>query len=135
MCLPGIVSLSYLRCCELSPNLALASCSGIPVGIFAPQVPVSFYGIPECEAVEATENNGRVESATLSFLTLQEIPQAHELAFHLTTAAGLHYLIGTKEDIPTVQVTRLTGTPTGSPAGFHVEVRLTALKALIDVAG
>lgn len=134
MKLPGITSLSYLYCHQLTPNLALSFRSGIPVGVFAPNIPISFHGIPECEAVDAPENNGHAESTTLSFRTTQQIPTQYNLAFLVTTASGQNFLIGTKEDFPTIQVTTVTGTPTGAPAGYQIEVKLTALKSLIPVA-
>lgn len=134
MKLPGITHISYIPCGLLSPNLALAHLSGIPVGVFAPQSSITFSGVPECEAVSAIENNGRAESTTLTFRTTEIIPLAHHLAFLITTVDGKKYIIGTNEDYPTIQVTTVTGTPSGTPAGNNIEVKLTALKSLIPVA-
>lgn len=133
MKLPGITHISYIPCGLLTPNLALAHLSGIPVGISAPDTPIHFSGSPECEAVSAIENNGRVESTSLTFRTAEIIPLANHLAFLITSADGSKYIIGTNEEYPTIQITTGMGTPSGSPAGYLVEVKLTALKSLIPI--
>lgn len=135
MILPGITSISYIDSTVLTPNIGVAAFCGLPVAALAPMVRLPFVGEPKCEATDDCENNGRVEKVELSFQTEDnlEFLYHHAYAFHIETASGRCYLIGTREDTPVVSIITNTGVPDGTPAGYTVKVELQALKALVGV--
>ena len=78
--------------------------------------------------------NGRVETTTLRFRSLDAIPTTHPLAFIVTDVNRQSYLVGLHEPpYPIVRSTQTTGTPSGDPAVISYEVTFTALKALIPL--
>lgn len=96
---------------------------------------IPFVGVPECEATDAVENNGRAEKVEMSFRVKDDpsLLTLRPLAFHIATASGHEYLIGTREEQPVVSIVTNTGVPSGTPAGYTIKVEMQALKALIPV--
>ena len=135
MRLPGITAISYIDPMLLTPDLCFAAICRMPVAALAPMTRIPFVGVPECEATDAVENNGRAEKVELSFRTENDpsFLTLRPLAFHIGTASGHEYLIGTREEQPVVSVITNTGVPSGTPAGYTVKVELQALRALIGV--
>lgn len=130
--LPGIRSIGFVPAENLPREIMLKHLAGIPVGIFADITPISFIGVPTCEAASSYSKNGRVEQVTLRFRTLDELPVYRHIAFVLTDSNGQSYVIGQHErPRPIVKISQVTGTPDGEPAGCSVEVILYAQKALI----
>lgn len=135
MRLPGITSISYIEPSLLTPNLCFASLCRIPVAALAPMTRIPFVGEPECEATDAVENNGGAEKVELSFRTEDDpsLLTSRPLAFHIGTASGHEYLIGTRKEQPIVSVITNTGAQSGTPAGYTVKVELQALKSLVNI--
>lgn len=130
--LPSIVKIAYLPCSELSPDITFRYKVKMPVAVYAGTIPVKFYDTPTCEAVSEYENKGRVEQATLTFSTIDELPTSYPIAFVVTTANSRSYLIGTFErPFPVVKIESTTGAPAGDAAVSKVTVTFTAPKALV----
>lgn len=130
--LPSITKIAYLPCSELAPDIAFRYKIKMPVAVYAGTTPVRFFGTPTCEAVSEYENKGRVEEATLTFSTLDELPTAYPVAFVVTTANNRSYLIGAMErPFPVVKIESTTGAPAGDAAVNKVTVTFTAPKALV----
>ena len=117
--LPGILSVTYLPVDRVQRHCDLKCLSSIPVQVFTTPTQVPLKGPATCETVSRYDNNGRVESTTLRFRSLDPIPS---------------YLVGLHEPpYPIVRSTQTTGTPSGDPAVISYEVTFTALKALIPL--
>lgn len=81
------------------------------------------------------DNNANSQKVSLTFYTLDDIPEDEPLAFVATTVQGDSYLIGMKErPYPSVKITSQTGTPDGDRAVKKYQVQFTARKALIPCA-
>lgn len=135
MRLPGITAISYIDPTLLTPDLCFAAICRMPVAALAPKTKIPFIGVPECEANDAIENNGRAEKVELSF-RVKDDPSfltLHPFAFYIETASGHEFLIGTREEQPVVSIVTNTGVPNGIPAGYTIKVEMQALKALIPV--
>ena len=132
--LPGILSIAYMPVERVQRHSDLKCLSSIPVQVFTTPTQVQLKGPATCEMVSRYDNNGRVESTTLRFVSLEPVPTTHPLAFIVTDANRQRYLIGLYEPpYPIVKSTQSTGTPTGDPAVFSHEVTFTALKSLIPL--
>ena len=130
--LPGIKALGYVPAERLQREIMYKHLAGIPIGIFTDVTPISFVGVPTCEAVSTYNNNGRVEQTTLRFQTLDDVPEYQHIAFVITDCNGQSYVIGQHEKPrPIIKVSGHTGTPGGDPAVCSVEVTLYAQKSLI----
>ena len=130
--LPGIQALGYVPAERLQREIMYKHLAGIPVGIFTDVIPISFVGVPTCEAISTYNNNGRVEQTTLRFQTLDDVPEYQHIAFVVTDCNGQSYIIGQHEKPrPIIKVSGHTGTPGGDPAVRTVEVTLYAQKSLI----
>jgi hypothetical protein len=132
--LPGILSVAYLPVDRVQRHCDLKCLSSIPVQVFTTPTQVPLKGPATCETVSRYDNNGRVETTTLRFRSLEPVPTTHPLAFIVTDANRQSYLVGLHEPpYPIVRSTRTTGTPSGDPAVISHEVTFTALKALIPL--
>lgn len=132
--LPGIVEIRWLDATLLSPNLEPKHLAGLPIAVLTEGTPLTLHGEPQCQAVEEHDNNGRVEKATLTFLTTDSVPRRREVAWVARQATGQWWLIGTAEPrYPTVKVSYNTGLPSGERAVSTVEVTHQATKALLPV--
>ena len=130
--LPGIKNIGYVPAERLQREIMLKHLAGLPVAVFTDITPISFCGVPTCEAVSSYNNNGRIEQTTLRFNTREAMPTSRHVAFVVTDCNGKSYIIGQREKPrPIVKVTQDTGTPDGDPAVFSVEILLYAQKSLI----
>lgn len=130
--LPGITAISYMPCGSLPADLIYQALTGFPVTISSSATDIALKSIPSCEVEESPDNNTQIEKAKLSFTTLDTLPTSMPLAFLITTAAGNHYILGTREKLyPTIKVTKNTSKPDAEAAVHRYEVSFTARKALI----
>ena len=130
--LPGITSISYVSCDSLPADLIYQALTGFPVTISSSATEIALKSIPSCEVEESPDNNTQIEKAKLSFTTLDTLPTSMPLAFLITTTAGNHYILGTREKLyPTIKVTSNTSKPDAEAAVRRYEVSFTARKALI----
>ena len=130
--LPGIKFIGYAPSELLQREIMNKHLAGLPVGIFTDITPITFCGVPTCEAVSTYNNNGRIEQVTLRFKTLDELPTNRHVAYVVTDCNNQSYIIGQREKPrPIVKVTRDTGTPNGDPSVCSVEITLYAQKSLI----
>ncbi|MDO4984706.1 MAG: hypothetical protein Q4E48_03320 [Prevotella sp.] len=106
--------------------------TGFPVTISSSTTEIALKSIPSCEVEESPDNNTQIEKAKLTFTTLDTLPTSTPLAFLITTTAGNHYILGTREKLyPTIKVTKNTSKPDAEAAVHRYEVSFTARKALI----
>ena len=127
--LPGILSVAYLPVDRVQRHCDLKCLSSIPVQVFTTPTQVPLKGPATCETVSRYDNNGRVETTTLRFRSLDAIPTTHPLAFIVTDVNRQSYLVGLHE--PPYPIVR--STHSGDPAVISHEVTFTALKALIPL--
>ena len=129
--LPGIKSIYYVPCTSLPSSLMLHALSSMPIALTTGLVPIPFAGDPTCECESANNNNGPSQSVTLTFQSLEVIPEDIPIAFALTDVNGQSYLIGTKEQpYPLITCRQSFGSPTGDAHSLAVEVAFTGPKAL-----
>ncbi len=132
--LPGISEVRYIPLYLLPLFLVQKSAAGVPISVERDRSKaVRIYGNPECTVEQADDNNGRVETATLTFSTLDSIP-ATGVAFLVKQASGQWYLIGCRERMPQVSKSYSTGEPSGEMSSISVEVTFKSFKALLPVA-
>ena len=130
--LPGITAISYMPCDSLPADLIYQALTDCPVTINTSATEIALKSIPSCELEESPDNNTQIEKAKLSFTTLDTLPTSIPLAFLITTTAGNHYILGTREKLyPTIKVTSNTSKPDAEAAVHRYEVSFTARKALI----
>ena len=130
--LPGITAISYIPAPHLPADLIFQALAGYPVTITAASTAIPLASIPTCELEESPDNNTQIEKAKLTFTTLDTLPASTPLAFLITTVAGNHYILGTRERLyPTIKATTNTSIPDSSTAAHKYEVSFTARKALI----
>ena len=131
--LPGITSLGYVPSERLQRQIMQKALAGLPVGVFTDIAPINFVGVPTCVTQSDYDNNGRLEKASLKFVTNDNIPIFKDIAFVMTDSNGKSWLLGTKErPRPIIRIERSTGTPEGDGNEFAFEVSLYAHKALIE---
>lgn len=130
--LPGITAISYVSCDSLPADLIYQALTGYPVVISSSATEIALKSIPSCEVEESPDNNTQIEKAKLTFTTLDTLSTSTPLAFLITTTAGNHYILGTREkQYPTIKVTKNTSKPDAEAAVHRYEVSFTARKALI----
>ncbi len=132
--LPGILRIGYVATEKLSPRIMWKSLAGIPIGLFADVTEVAILGEALCEADSTADNNGRVEKTTLSFTTLDTLPDDDRIAWVVECVNGKKYLIGTRSaPYPTMKTTITTGTASGNSSVTSVEITHMAVKSLIEI--
>ena len=130
--LPGIKSIGYLPCANLSPLIMQKHIVGIPVGVFSAITPIEHYGNASCEAESEYDHGRKLQKTKLKFSTTDEIPIDKHLAFVVTDAEGKSWLIGLREPpYPIAEYTRLIDR---EKRLSEVEVSFTARKSLIPCA-
>ena len=130
--LPGILSVAYVPSEMIQRHSDLKCLATIPVQVFTIPIQVPLKGPATCETVSRYDNNGRIETTTLRFRTLDALPTTHPLGFIVTDVNRQRFLIGLNEPpYPVIKSTQTTGTPGGDPAVIAYEVTFTALKSLI----
>ena len=131
--LPGITKLGYVPSENLQRQIMQKRLAGLPVGVFTDIIPIDFVGVPTCTTVSDYDNNGRLEKATLKFVTNDNIPIYKDIAFVITDSNNKSWLLGTKEKPrPIIHIEHNTGTPSGDVNAYAFEVSLYAHKALIE---
>lgn len=131
--MPGIVEVRHLKPEDVTPDVVSSFLAGVPAAVFADGTRVSLEGEPTCQAVEEHSNNGRIEKATLTFMTTEDVPRAGAV-WMIRQANGEWWLIGRREPVyPTVKVTTNTGVPGGDRAVKTVTVEYQGFKALIPL--
>lgn len=131
--MPGVVDVRYLNPGDVPAQIMSSYVAGIPVSVFVDGTQMPLHGVGSCQAVEEHSNNGRVEKATLTFMTCEDVPPAGML-WMIQQASGDWFLIGRREPpYPTVKVQNSTGEPGGDPAIKTVTVEFQCFKALIPL--
>lgn len=127
--LPSLLSIAYLPCSLLEPDVLEKYLAGIPIGVFAAVTPVEHFSDSSCEA-EAEYNNGvTYEKTTLKFKTTDELPCSQDIAFVVKDVNGQAYLIGHQEKpFPMVGVTKTIDQDTNI---HDVKVEFSARKSLV----
>ena len=72
--LPGITSLGYVPSERLQRQIMQKALAGLPVGVFTDIAPINFVGVPTCVTQSDYDNNGRLEKASLKFVTNDFFP-------------------------------------------------------------
>lgn len=131
--LPGISNIYILKTADLPDDVAFREQSGMVLALAAPMMEIEFHGDAECEHISDFQDNGHFESVTLTFHTHERIKMGQKSAFVVIDVNGVSYLIGAKEaPFPIVKKTRLTGTPSGEPNDYVIEVAHTAIRTLVE---
>lgn len=130
--LPGITEIRVLPAASLLPFLMEKSLAGIPIAVLDAAAGVRFFGDATCTTEQTDEHNGRVETATLTFDCLVDVPATGH-AYLIKQASGQWWLLGTKEQQPQVTKEYRTSTP-GEKSACTVTATLKAQKALLPVA-
>lgn len=129
MNIPGIVKVRVLDCTALPAHLALDYAAGLPVPVAAPFSELDAYAV----RLEMTRTDGRTETAELRFRLRERVLLPFAAGFLLETAKGRMYLLGTREEHPSVEQVTLTASPDDSTTDTAVIVHLTAANALLAV--
>lgn len=130
--LPGVKNIHYLDCSHILDNVALRGICQMPVPVLTAINAVDVCDEAECEC--QTERNGRsrFDTATLKFLSAEQLPNSINLGFVVTDVDGNSFLIGAKEPpFPQIKMTIRFGLPSGDGAGYFYEVTHVAIKSLI----
>lgn len=131
--LPGIVDVRYINPGDVPAQIMSSYIAGIPVTVLVDGTQMSLNGPASCQAVEEHSNNGRVEKATLTFMTGDDVPPAGML-WMFQQAGGEWFLLGRREQpYPTVKVQHSSGEPGGDRAIKTVTVEFQCFKALIPL--
>ena len=131
--MPGIIDVRFVNPGDVAPNIPGAYLAGVPTSVLVDGTRVSLLSTATCQAVEEHSNNGRIEKATLTFLTCDDVPPAGML-WMVMQASGEWFLIGRREPpYPTVKVQRSAGEPGGDRAVNTVTVEYQCFKALIPL--
>ena len=129
--LPGIQQVWYISRNGLPDDVVYRSVAGIPVSVIEQPISITMKGEAVCEVEQSYDNNSYIETAKLTFLTLDDVPTDQHPAFVIRTVNDEYYVIGAKErPYPTVKITRSTGQPDGDTSVRKYEVSFTAKKAL-----
>ena len=132
--IPGIASIHMVNRVDLPNNCMLQSIGGAVVSLLCDAAPVSFIG----EAVLSLEGtclgSVRQEKATLTFSTLDKLPEYGAYAFVVTCVNGNQYLIGTREPrYPVVTYEETTGKLSGAAAVRTYKITHIAEKSVLEV--
>lgn len=130
--LPGITEIRILDASQLLPFLMEKVCAGFPVGILEKAAPIRHFGDASCATEQVDDHNGRLETATLTFSCLAEVPATGH-AYLVKQASGQWWLLGTKELQPQVTKEYSTSAP-GEKSVYTITATLKAQKALLPVA-
>ena len=132
--LPGVRRIGWVNCSSLPRQVAMSAISGLPVALLTEINDITFFGQPESRNITEKENNGWVQSASLKFRSCDELPLDRHIAFVVTDVNGSNWLIGAYErPFPAVRYERVTGSPSGDPAGLSYEITHKALRTMIPV--
>lgn len=130
--LPGVKFLGWLDSRHLQDNVALAGICRMPVPILTDIHPIDFFDEPQCDCKTKKDGGGYEDTASLKFLTSEELPQGIKMAFIVTDVNDRSFLIGSKErPVPIPAPERRLGKPDGDAAGCFYEVSHVAIKSLI----
>lgn len=131
--MPGVIDVRYLDPEDVSGDIISSFLAGIPVSVFVDGTQVSIHGEATCQATEEHAANGRNEKATLTFMTVDDVPR-EGVVWMIQQASSDWYLIGCREKpYPTVKIQTATGQPGGDRAIKTVTVEYSAYKALIPL--
>lgn len=130
--LPGIVEICHMPSKFLPAFVDMAVMAKAQVSVFYPVTTIEHIGDAECSATETNENNGMEESTTLSFRSLEFLPNELPLAFLVRDVNSQWWLIGAKE-APGVLIRReqSLGVPSGNAAVNNYTIEYTGKKSLI----
>lgn len=128
----GISKILYCKASGLPTNaLKLSACAGT-----IPLVPgvkeLTFSGSPRLVINGKKEGSLLLETATLTFDSLENLPLEDDLCFAIETNSGLKLLIGSNEpDYPEVSVEQTTGNADDQTATSSFTITYKALKSTI----
>ena len=130
--LPGIMKIGWVNCDCLPNNIPLSGVSRLPISILSEINYLTFFGNPDCRCVTEKKNNGWSQSATLKFLSCDDIPYESHIAFIVADVNNNWYIIGAKErPYPVVKFEKASGAPSGDPAGISYEITHKAIRTLL----
>ena len=129
MTIPGIMKVRVLDCASLPAYLALEHRAGLSVSVSVPYSEPDAYHV----RLEMTRTDAMTETAELRFRVRERLWLPFAAGFVVKTAGGRQYLIGTREDRPTVEQTVVTAAPDSDTTDTEVTVRLTAHSALLPI--
>lgn len=131
--LPGVKSLWWVDCSKLKRHVGLHRICRTMAPINTDVHPIQFFGVAEYDYKPSNKANGQQhDTATLKFLTLEELPYGIDLGFIVTNVEGESFLIGSKEHpLPIVEAELRSGKPDGEAAGWLYNVTHVAYRTLI----
>lgn len=132
MRIPGITKIGYLKTDNLPHDLLLTYLSQQPLNLSLVVNQLNLQGEAECTIEDKDEQNGSSETVSLSFTIEHRLRNRGKLAFVATLADGHSYLIGTREEVPSVTQSDKIAAPDTVNA-VDVTVELTASKAWLPL--
>lgn len=130
--LPGITKIRMIDSRDLPRGLMWQSICGCVHGLAVSSEAVEFIGRPLLKWEGVMVNGSRQEKATLEFKTHHPLPEGRSVAFVVTAADGIQYLIGTREPkYPVITYTETTGAPEGEGAVRSYKITHVAAKSVL----
>lgn len=130
--LPGIRKIEIVRCADLQAGVMLHSICGCVVAVTAPSEKIDYSGRATLQWEGTKVNGGRQEKSTLEFTTIHHLPEGVNLAFVVTTADGLQYLIGSREGrFPKIEYNESAGEPGRTAAARTYKISHIAQKSVL----
>lgn len=128
--LPGIKSIAYINSNALPPELMMQAIAGLDIPTPTSSVKIPFHGEATCECT-SIQTPSISESVELTFSSLADLPSDKHLAFLVTDANSIPYLVGTCEHYPSIERQRAFGSPDADSNLYTYTIKLSAPRALI----
>ncbi len=130
--LPGVKAIGWLDCRNLPRRVDLLGICVMPLPILTDIHPIAFFGEPECKCQRKKSTAGYEDTATLKFLTNEQLPHGIPLGFVITDVNDQSFLIGSREaPHPTIECDHRAGLPSGDASGYLYEIKHIAIRSLI----
>lgn len=128
--LPGIKSIAYINSNALPPELMMQAIAGLTISKPGSTIRIPFHGEATCECT-SIQTPSISESVELTFSTLALLPSDNHLAFLVTDANNIPYLLGTREHHPSIERQQAFGSPEADSNLYTYTIKLSAPRALI----
>ncbi|MBS7409527.1 MAG: hypothetical protein KIG59_01015 [Muribaculaceae bacterium] len=130
--LPGIKAIGWVDSQHLPRRVDLSAICGMTVAVLTDVHPIPFFDEPSCECKTQKDGAGYKDTATLKFLTSEQLPRSAALGFVVTDVNDKSYLLGSLEHPhPIVDCEQRTGIPSGDAAGYSYEIKHVSIKSMV----
>ena len=130
--LPGVRKIGWVDCNLLPKQITFSGVTRLPLALLAEVTYITFFGSPDCRCITEKENNGWMQTASLKFLSGDEIPFEKHIAFVVADVNDNWFVIGAYErPFPVIKFEKTSGAPGGSPAGINYEISHKAIRTML----